>query len=217
MTQPTTITLDQLIREAIEARIAEINVSLPCKVLSYDSSKNTAKLQPLLKRRRRKKDGTVTATEIPSLQGVPVAFQRVNGSWITLPVQAGDVGMVVFCQRSIAEWMGKQRGDVVEPKDETLHPFGGAWFYPGASPGADPIQSPGSNPTWHTDTSLDLGEKNLTANDLVAIGQLVDSRLSTIQATYDAHFHPSGMGPTGVPTVLIGSLASTKATKVRAK
>jgi hypothetical protein len=229
MTKTRTAIFAQLVREAIEARLSVVNVSLPCKVLKYDKAKNTVNLQPLLKRRRRKKDGTTVVSEIPSLQNVPVAFQRVNGSWITLPIEADDVGMVVFSQRSLGEWMGKAKGEVVEPTDEELHPLGGAWFYPGGYPSASPIESPGDQPTWHTDDKLDLGEKNLTDDDLVAIAKLVKQEISSVRDTlnnfitidYATHLHPSGMGPTGTPAVPAsntpGPVGDVKATKVRAK
>lgn len=219
MTQSKTVGLVQFIREALEARIAEINVSLPCKVLKYDSAKNTVNLQPLLKRRRRKKDNTVVASEIPTLQNVPVAFQRVNGAWITLPVTAGDVGMVTFAQRSLGQWMKKAKGSVVEPTDETMHPLAGAWFYPGGYPGESPIDSPSTDhPVFHTETELHLGEKGLSADQYAAVGKLVDDRLDSFRTSYNSHQHPETGGTTGPPAVLIAvPFATVKATKVKIK
>ncbi len=231
MTQSRTVALTQFMRAVIESRIAEINVSLPCKVLSYDKSKNTVKLQPLLKRRRRKTvDGSMTATEIPSFQNVPVAFQHCNGGWMTLPLAAGDVGMCVFSQRSLSEWMGKSAGEVVDPSDETLHPFNGAWFYPGATPSKSPIDADGDNMVIHTETRLDLGEKGLNdADNFVALAKLVKQEISSLRDSvnnfitidYATHLHPTGMGPTGTPAVPAtntpGPVGDVKAAKVRAK
>lgn len=219
MSETRQFTLDMLIQLALEARLSELHVSLPCKVVTYDAAKQTVDLAPLIKRKRKGLDGTSEVTELPSLQKVPVAFPRTAGGWITFPIQAGDVGFAIFSERSIADWMGKSAGSVVEHSDDTLHPFGGAWFHPGGYPAASPISggADASNVVIHTASMLDLGERNLTPADLVAIGALVDARLLTVQTSFDTHVHPSGMGPTGVPAVPIGSLASTKATKVRAK
>lgn len=215
----TRIQLEHLLEAAMEARLAVLHVSLPCKVDSYNASKNTVNLVPLLKRKRRStKDGSTTSSQIASLQNVPVAFLRSSKAWVTIPVSKGDVGMVVFAERSLKDWMGKNKGEVVEPVDETKHPLDGAWFYPGGYPSASPINPTNADhPVFHTETELHLGESGLTANDFVAIGKLVDDRLSTIQSTFDTHQHPSGMGPTGPPTNLFVSFASVKATKVKAK
>lgn len=220
MTDSRTIQLGQFMREAIEARLADVNVSLPCSVVSYDAAKQTVTLQPTLKRRRRKKDGTFEATTIPTIQNVPVAFPRCAGGWITFPLAEGDVGMAVFSQRSLGEWSGKTAGQVVDPSDEQLHPFNGAWFYPGGWPAASPLAggADAANPVFHTATFLDLGQKGLTADDLAAVGKLVDDRLAAVYTHALAHVHPSNGSP-ATPTVppLPTTPASTKATKVRIK
>lgn len=219
MTESRTPTLAEIIRRSLESRLAELHVSMPCKVISYNASENTVNLQPLIKRKRRNVDtNVVTTTSIPALQNVPVAFPRCAGGWITFPLAADDIGMVVFSERSIKDWTGATAGSEVTHSDDTLHPLSGAWFIPGGYPSSAPISAPDTaNVVIHAAQKLDLGEKGLSASDLVAIGALVDARLSTIQTSFDTHTHPSGMGPTGVPAAVIGSLASTKATKVRAK
>lgn len=217
----TRIDIGDLISTALEARLAELHVSMPCKVDSYDSEKNTVNLIPLLKRKRRStKTGATSSSEIKALQNVPVAFMRTSKGWFTLPIAKGDVGMVVFSERSIKDWMSKAKGEIVEPVDETKHPLDGAWFYPGCYPSKSPIDPTNSSHVVIATSGgaeLHLGESGLTANDFVAIGKLVDDRLSTVQSTFDAHTHPSGMGPTGPPTSLLVSFASVKATKVKAK
>lgn len=53
--------------------------------------------------------------------------------------------------------------------------------------------------------------------NFVALANLVDARLSSIQSAFDMHMHPTGMGPSGPPTSLIVSLESVAATEVKAK
>ncbi len=212
--------MGQLLRQAFEAKLSDICVSLPAKVLSYDAAKQTVKLQLLIKRVRKDATGEVTANEIQPLQQVPVAFPRCAGGWITFPLAADDVGMVVFAHRSLKEWTGKSAGEVVEPTDDEVLSLNGGWFYPGGYPEKSPLDGGADeeNVVIHTETMLDLGEKGLTDDDMVAIGKLVDDRIDDLRQKHNNHTHPSGMGPTGTPTTPIASqYASVKCTKVRAK
>ncbi len=219
MTQERSIDLGQLFNEAFMAKLSEVNVSLPCKVLAYDAATQTVKLQPLIKRKRRDAAGVVTATEIPPLQEVPVAFPRCAGGWITFPITEGDVGQVVFCQRSIKDWMGKAAGEVVVPTDEDMLSLNGAWFYPGAYPSKTPIAGGADedNVVIHAEEKLDLGEKGLTADDAVAIAKKVQDNLDTLtDFVMSATSIPAGGALVFVPPT--GPIfASMAATKVRAK
>lgn len=49
-----------------------INTAMPCKVLSYDASTCTAKIQPLFKAKEIDKE----PKSLPPIEGVPVLFQR---------------------------------------------------------------------------------------------------------------------------------------------
>jgi hypothetical protein len=73
-------------------------------------------------------------------------------------------------------------------------------------------------------TRVDLGAAALSDAQRVAIGALVDARLTKLQAAFDAHVHASvtSLGtptpPTAVPGVIpVGPLASVAATKTRAQ
>lgn len=48
----------------------------------------------------------------------------------------------------------------------------------------------------------------------VALANLVDARLAQMQAAFDAHFHPTGVGPSGT-TVPIGALDSVACEKLK--
>ncbi|WP_313150941.1 Gp138 family membrane-puncturing spike protein [Lysinibacillus capsici] len=119
-----------------------INTAMPCKVLSFDASTCTAKIQPLFKAKEIDKE----PKSLPPIEGVPVLFQRYrvhdnrkiviatdkgahgqstgtgehvhNELTFTESVEmipdliAGDVVLAVFCQRAIDE---AQRGSDVYP------------------------------------------------------------------------------------------------------
>lgn len=119
-----------------------INTAMPCKVLSYEASTCTAKIQPLFKVKEVDKD----PKSLPPIEGVPVLFQRYkvhdnrkiavttdkgahvqytgtgdhvhNELTFTESVEmipdlvVGDVVLAVFCQRAIDE---AQNGSNVYP------------------------------------------------------------------------------------------------------
>lgn len=119
-----------------------INTAMPCKVLSYDTSTCTAKIQPLFKAKEVNKE----PQSLPPIEGVPVLFQRYkvhNNNVVAVTTDkgahaqytgtgehehkkltfaesvemipdlvVGDVVLAVFCQRAIDQ---AQQGENVYP------------------------------------------------------------------------------------------------------
>ncbi len=217
-------TFGQLLREAIEARLTEVHVSMPCRVVSYDSSKQTVTVQPLFKTKRKNSAGVKTVTKAQSIQNVPVAFPRCAGGWITFPLAADDVGMVVFAERSLNDWMKSTAGQEVEPSEDTMHPLNGAWFLPGGYPSKTPLDAPSTqHVVVHTESELHLGEKGLSADQFAAIGKLCNDAFSSIQTWAASHTHPgvfsgpSSSGPPATGPFTISGNPNVKATKVKVK
>ncbi|MCC6811352.1 MAG: hypothetical protein IT381_28240 [Deltaproteobacteria bacterium] len=226
------LAIEDVISYALEARLAELHVSMPCKVDSYDSEKNTVNLIPLLKRKRRStKTGATSSSEIKALQNVPVAFMRTSKGWFTLPIAKGDVGMVVFSERSLKDWMSKTKGEVVEPVDEAKHPLDGAWFYPGCYPSKSPIDPTNSShvviATSGSSVELHLGEAGLGVNNFVALSKLVLDEMNKIRDALHSHSHQvvlgtcTAGGATGTATTIanpsIPALTEPKAERTKAK
>lgn len=103
--------LAQVIESSIENALSKVNVSMPGQVVSYDSTKNCASIQPLIKKRYA--DDTVVA--LPVINGVPIAFPRTADAWLMMPVKAGDYVTLVFSQRSLEIWLNL--GGTVDPMD----------------------------------------------------------------------------------------------------
>lgn len=61
------------------------------------------------------------------------------------------------------------------------------------------------------DDIVHIGAKD--ADEFIAQATKTLDRLQAIADTYDAHKHPTGMGPSGVPDSLIGTIDSVAATK----
>lgn len=84
----------QLIRRYGDQAAAAVRVALPCKVVSFDTAKMTATVQPLIK--DGKEPAPVTARVLSqrlSSGGQPVEYRTV--------LMAGDTVMVLFADREI--------------------------------------------------------------------------------------------------------------------
>lgn len=127
-----TPTLAQVIKQAIEARLCDVHVSLPGRILSYDKSTNKAKVQLEVKRTYISGE----SVDIPPLVDVPVWWPRAGKSFLHLPLRAGHKVQVIFSERSIEEW--KQNGSGVAPLSTRKFSLSDAWALPGGYPFSDP-------------------------------------------------------------------------------
>lgn len=131
--QNETPTLAQVIKDAIEARLVDLHVSLPAKVVSYDPGTQKASVQALIKRTFVSGE----SVELPVLTDLPVAWPRAGKAWLHLPLKAGDFVQVVFSERSLDEW--KPSGTSVAPKEKRKHHLSDGWVVPGGYPFGSPM------------------------------------------------------------------------------
>lgn len=106
-------TLPSVIRAAIEARLADVHVSMPGRVLTYDKARQEVSVQPLLKLHRRGEFGD-TVDALPVLQHVPVMFFGAGEYADTFPVSRGDIVLLVFSEASLDRWLVSD-GGIVDP------------------------------------------------------------------------------------------------------
>lgn len=99
MTVERTPSLADIIRQAIEDRLADVHTMLPGRIASYDSGTQKADVEPLIKRLQQTVDGELSE-ELPVIPGVPVMFPRTRNYKLTMPVEPGDRCMLVFCEAS---------------------------------------------------------------------------------------------------------------------
>ena len=120
----------QIIKDAVNAAIANLWTCLPCEVLEYDSGAVTVNVQPLIKIPVYLPDGEVETVELPMLLDVPVMFPCAGGFTITHPIQKGDECLVNFADRNIDLWW--QSGGIQNPFDTRKHDLsdGFAFFRP---------------------------------------------------------------------------------------
>ncbi|MBW5405977.1 Gp138 family membrane-puncturing spike protein [Morganella morganii] len=116
--------LDVLSRHAANER-TDIHTALPAKVVLCDG--HSATIQLMITQVMR--GGETLA--IPRLVDVPVGFYRGGGFCVTVPVKAGDEGLVIFAERCIDGWYASGQQSV--PLDTRFHDYSDAFFLPQGS------------------------------------------------------------------------------------
>lgn len=66
----------------------------------------------------------------PIIPSVPIEWMGGGGARLTLPLERGDTGLVLFCDRSLDEWQANATGQVVA-RDKRTHHLSDAVFAPG--------------------------------------------------------------------------------------
>lgn len=125
---PETMPPDEVIRLAINTALKKMRVHLPCKVIQV-LGEQLVTVQPTIQTRYR--DGTIA--NIPPIQNVPVRMPVGIGWSIKLPVAVGDLGDIIFSDRSLQVWAAGN-GGIVDPQDDRMHDLTDAVFTPGLVP-----------------------------------------------------------------------------------
>lgn len=115
----------EALRAALDGRQAEMWTALPGIVESFDPAAMTVSVQPAIRGRVTRPDGSVVSVALPLLVDVPVVFPSGGGFTLTFPVAAGDDCLVVFGSRCIDAWW--QSGGVQEPLEARMHDLSDAF------------------------------------------------------------------------------------------
>ncbi len=185
-------TLAELFEVALRDDRAEIHVSMPGEVVSYDPAKQTALVRPMLKRVVLTSDGEQVHEDLPPIANVPVSWPGGSGLTIHGELEPGDTGDVVFSSWSHNEWQATGRASA--PGDLKTHGLGGAKFYPGLrhsknpAPDADnSIGKPGGLRLHFESAVIKAG----AGGDFVALAQATEARLSALETFAASHVHTS--------------------------
>lgn len=225
-----TFTLARAIEMILRDRLAEVRVSLPGEVVSYDASKREADIKLDVKRRIEDEDGNEVEEEYPTIPHVRVCHPQGGGFHASFPLSAGDKVMLVFADFSLDDLRAGREG--VAPSDRAAHHLANAWCYPGGVDPDDSVLSGASDtqlivgkaggPELAVDDShVKLGDR--AASEFVALANLVKDRLDTIQSAFDSHAHGGSTSDGATisdPTTAmeaIGSLSGVAASKTKAK
>ena len=224
--------LGELLLQAIRAGMLDIHTCLPAKIHKYDAATQKADVIPLLKKKYKHKD---KPTDLPVINNVPVQWTSANGgkSFIHLPLKVGDLGIVVFSERSIDTWLSGE-GDSVSPEDPRHHDLSDAIFIPGVLPFKKALTIPNADSLYvkHGDAEIELtsgggvnilgGNVKLDATTLIEVlaatinlGSGAEKAVlgDTLASLYAAHTHAgvmSGGSVTGPPSNVLTTALSAK-------
>ena len=109
-----------------EAQMANVHISIPGKINSYDHNKKQAGIIPLIQ----KKFANGDVLPYPVIENVPVIFPGTVNSIISVPVKKGDPGLLIFSEKSLERWLSSNIEDV-EPGDPRRFNLSDAIFIPG--------------------------------------------------------------------------------------
>lgn len=206
----------ELIRRAIESRLADLQVSMPGIVQSYDAATQRATVQPALRRPIYDVDDTLTSEDIPPIQNVPVLWPRSANLSMHSNLTQGDSVLLVFQTLSPAEW--RSTGAVATPGDLRLHgwyPIAIPGYYADTTPGPDTDESMGPpgdanrRVHWNSD-HVAIGK---TAADWVAMAAKILDQLNALKSAIDtAAGVESGAAGLGGMNALKAALAAIPGT-----
>lgn len=128
----------EILFDAVRKKLLEVNTSMPCFIVSYNSSKNLATVKPALKRKYRNSE----PIELPTISNVPVIFPQMGDAHLALPVVPNQEGLLIFSQRSIDKWLVS--GGVVDPEDRRSFSLSDAVFIPGLTSSSNTIKRNGA-------------------------------------------------------------------------
>ena len=116
--------LDVLLNSLKKNIFFKLNVCLPANVIKYNSSNNTVDIQPSIQ---------VVLTDnkfmdMPQIFDVPVLELGGKGLSVKIPLEAGDTGIVIFCDRDIS--LFKQEKKNTQPNTLRKHDLADGIFIP---------------------------------------------------------------------------------------
>lgn len=183
--------LAYVIKAALEDRLLDVHTALPGAVQSYDPLTQTADIQLLVRRPVEKASGGYITEELPILPNVPVQFMRGGGQFLSMPLEVGDTGLVIFNEASIDQW--RNLDDVASPGEIGRHTLSSGVFFPGLASNLKPVLADiGSDAVFGKESGAQFRSKGTTmevttggapvATDFVAMAAKVDYFIQNFHA-----------------------------------
>lgn len=208
------MTLEQLIKLALDARLLDVHVAIPGKVESFNGETCKVSVRPMLKRQIPTVTGAIKVEELPVIQDVRICYPGGSGLAIAYPLDPGDTGVILFCEVPITQWA--RTGEISDPADSRRHSLAGAVFYPGLRTDGDTIAVSSDGITLGTaDGSFSLKVKGDRveiggSSDAAALASKVSELAAAIDATITGFLPGAGGASFGVPFEPPASFSSSK-------
>lgn len=190
-------TLSEVIRQAVNDALIEVHTSMPCRVESYDASKQCVNLQPLIKQAFLDEESTRVAARLPVLVNVPVQFPGSGNFRITFPLAVGSEGMAIFSESSLDTWL--DQGGEVDPNDDRRFHLSDAFFLPGIRSFKNALQDA---PTDRMTIGVDGGAQIHISESGINIGSNSGAELAPVALGDGVDGYLGSLGPTSLRTWL---------------
>lgn len=201
--------LESAIKNVAQAERRSIHTMVPGKVVSYDAGSQTAKVEILVEKRLRDPETReVTFEAYPILPDVPVAFPSGGGMSVTFPLEPGDAVLVIFAERSIAEWKASASNTAQEPFDARQHDVADAIAIPGGVSPSRALSGASVDPSAMVLRTPTLKIGDSTAAQALALASAVESKLNSLITIYNAHTHAVPSLGTSAPPIAQQTLVS---------
>lgn len=121
---------------ALQSALAGVHTCMPAEVMRVHEGAHKRQfvdVLPGLTRAAANEDGELVDEQLPVIPMVPVGYYQGGGFFISVPLQPGDIVLVLFAERSIDQWIevakkGSQRA--INPGDVSTHSLQGAIALP---------------------------------------------------------------------------------------
>jgi hypothetical protein len=204
------ITIDQLIKDAVEGFLLDVHTQARGNVVSYDEATKTCEVKLAAKRPVPDGEGGFVFEEIPNIPNVPVAWPSAGGFCLHWPLAVGDSVFVTFDEVDVQRW--EDSGEVCEPG--WLERFGMS------SPLAHPYSRAGVSGATGANMACPspFSFGNPASALFVALSDKVDQNFQTLMTAFNTHVHATAaLGPPVVPTVPLTPFEPTAAEKLKSE
>lgn len=191
--------LADVIQQAILNALKDTHTAFPARIVSFDSTFQTATVQPMIKRIFKNDQGEDDALSLPLLINAPVWLPRAGGFVMTFPIKPGDDCLVICAERSIDNWW--TFGVEQAPKDVRFHALSDAIVLCGVAPQTKAVANYNEN---------DLVLRKESNDPLVALRDNGDVELQAAGSTIT--IKPSGDITLSSPTKIILDAPITETT-----
>jgi hypothetical protein len=125
--------LAELIRRALDARLTNVHTALVGTVIAFNSSDNTADIQPGPSRAVLTVDNEVAYEPLPAVPKVPVLAYGTERSFVQIALKQGDSVLLLVNEASAAEFL--DGADATQPGDLSRFGLSSCLAFPFVRPG----------------------------------------------------------------------------------
>ena len=110
--------LAELIELIVNQRLDQVSTNLIAKIVSFNSTKQTVDVQPLVKESYDDESGDRQVVDIPIITDVPVQVLGGGGYAVTFPLAVGDQCLLCVSQHAIDKWLVEGTNNTLDPLDD---------------------------------------------------------------------------------------------------